>query len=344
MIKAAVLHEVGDVRIENVEMAEIKEDNDVSIRIRKVGICGSDVHFYREGKIGWFKVEKPLILGHECAGEVVEIGKGVKTIEVGDKVAVEPGIGCGICNFCHEGRYNLCPEEKFLGTPPQDGALIEYLVWPEDFVFKLPDNIPLEAGALCEPLSVALQALKIAKPRCGSTVYILGAGPIGLALLQASLAYGAASVYVTDLYPLRVQKAVEMGATEAINATEVDPVKAILDLTRGAGVDVVYEAAGSIATQKQSFKSVKTGGTVVLVGMGTETENVVPLLDVVLREYQVKGVMRYSNVYSEAVSLTASRKVNLLPMITHRFSLEKTKEALDLMKSKNKVIKAMIEL
>jgi len=344
-IKAAVLHGINDLRVEEVEMPRIKRDEEVLIRIRAVGVCGSDIHYYREGRIGPFVVEEPLILGHESAGEVVEVGRAVKHLKPGDRVAIEPGVGCRRCEYCHEGRYNLCPEEVFMATPPVHGAFVEYVVWPADFVFKLPPETPFEAGALCEPLSVALQAIKQGNPKPGAKVAILGAGPIGLALLQASLAYGASEVYITDIYPLRLDKAREMGAKEAINAKESDPVEAILDLTNGRGADVVYEAAGSVVTQKQAFRIVKSGGTIVLVGMTTEEEVTVPLLDLICREYEVKGVLRYANTYPQAVALTASGKVNLIPMVTHKFPLEKAREALEFADTqKDKAIKVMIEV
>lgn len=232
-----------------------------------------------------------------------------------------------------------------MATPPVHGAFVEYVVWPSDFVLKLPPETPFQAGALCEPLSVALQGVKQGRPRPGAKVSILGAGPIGLSLLQASLAYGASEVYITDIYPLRLEKAKEMGATEVINAKESDPVEAVLELTKGKGAEVVYEAAGSVVAQRQAFRVVKSGGTVVLVGMTAEEENTVPLLDLICREYEVKGVMRYANTYPEAVALTASGKVNLLPMVTHKFPLEQAKEALEFSDTqKDKAIKVMVEI
>jgi L-iditol 2-dehydrogenase len=343
LIKAAVLHGISDIRIKMVEMPKIEKDSDVLIRIRTVGICGSDIHYYKEGKIGSFVVKKPIILGHECAGEIVDVGEAVENVKPGDKVAVEPGVGCGKCKFCREGRYNLCRKVIFMATPPVDGALVEYVVWPNDFVFKLPDDVSFEAGALCEPLSVALQAIKQAGPNPGATIAILGAGPIGLSILQASLSYGASNVYITDLYPLRLKIAEIMGATKVIDASKVDPVEEILDLTDGEGADVVYEATGSPITQKQCFRIVKRGGTIVLVGMTAEEENTVPLLDLVVREYELKGVMRYANVYAQAVGLTVSKRVDLTPMITHYFSLDETKKAFDLVsEKKDEAVKVMV--
>ncbi|MFA4014970.1 MAG: hypothetical protein RUDDFDWM_000036 [Candidatus Fervidibacterota bacterium] len=344
-MKAAVLHGINDLRIEEVDMPTITSDEQVLIRIRAVGVCGSDIHYYREGRIGRFVVKEPLILGHECAGEVVEVGKAVKGLKPGDKVAIEPGVGCRRCKYCHEGRYNLCPQEKFMATPPTHGAFAEYVVWDGDFVFKLPDETSFEAGALCEPLAVALHAVNISEMRSASTVAVLGCGPIGLALIQAAIASGASSVIATDIYSLRLNKALEMGATYVFNANEVDAVSAILEATDGEGADVVFEAAGSVVTQRQAFSVVKSGGVIVLVGMTPEDKNEVPLLDLITREYQVRGILRYANSYPQAVALTATGKVNLLPMVTHRFPLEKTVEALELADTKkDEAIKVMVTM
>ena len=342
-MKAAVLHAINDLRIEEVEVPKIERDDEVLIRIRAVGVCGSDIHYYREGRIGKFVVTEPLILGHESAGEVVEVGSAVKHLKPGDKVAIEPGVGCRRCEFCHQGRYNLCPDEAFMATPPTHGAFAEYVVWPADFVFKLPDDAPYEAGALCEPLAVALHAVNLAQLRPASTVAVLGCGPIGLALIQASLASGASAVCATDVYPLRLEKAREMGAALTINAKEADAVESIMDATDGKGADVVFEAAGSIVTQRQAFAAVKSRGMIVLVGMTPEDTNEVPLLDLIIREYQVRGVLRYANTYPQAVAFTATGKVNLLPMVTHHFTLEQAVEALEVADTqKDKAIKVMV--
>ncbi|MFA4029364.1 MAG: hypothetical protein GDYSWBUE_000036 [Candidatus Fervidibacterota bacterium] len=344
-MKAAVLHGINDIRIEEVEMPNIKNDDDVLIRIRAVGICGSDIHYYREGRIGRFVVTKPHILGHECSGEVVEVGKAIKHLKPGDRVAIEPGVGCRKCKYCHEGRYNLCPDETFMGTPPTNGAFTEYVVWSGDFVYKLPDEIPYEAGALCEPLAVALHAINMSDMKPAATVAVLGCGPIGLALIQAALASGASDVIATDIYPLRLAKAKELGASHVFNANEVDAVEAILDVTGGAGVDVVFEAAGSVVTQRQSFSVVKSGGVIVLVGMTAEATTEVPLLDLITREYQVRGILRYANSYPQAVAFTILGRVNLLPMVTHRFPLDKAVEALELSDTrKDESIKVMITM
>lgn len=343
-MRSAVLHGINDIRIEDVEMPSIRNDDEVLIRIRAVGVCGSDIHYYREGRIGRFVVTKPHVLGHECAGEVVEVGKAVKHLKPGDRVAIEPGVGCRKCKYCHEGRYNLCPDETFMGTPPTHGAFTEYVVWSGDFVYKLPDELPYEAGALCEPLAVALHAINISGMKPASTVAVLGCGPIGLALIQAALASGASRVIATDVYPIRLSKAKELGASDVFNARDVDVVQAILDATDG-GADVVFEAAGSTVTQRQAFRAVKSGGVIVLVGMTAEDTTEVPLLDLITREYQVRGVLRYANSYPQAVAFTASGKVNLLPIVTHRFHLERAKDALELADMhKDKAIKVMVTM
>lgn len=326
---AAVLHKINDVRIEQVEVPRIEDDLDVLVRIKAVGVCGSDIHFYREGRIGQFVVEKPIILGHESSGEVVEVGKAVKHLRPGDKVVIEPGYPDRTCQFCKTGKYNLCATVPFMATPPTDGAFCEYVVWPGDFVYKVPDNVSFEEASLVEPLAVALQATKRARIHPGMTVAIVGAGPIGLTTLLAATAHGATTTFISDVYPMRLDLATKLGATYTINAKDTDQVEAVLAATGGEGCDVVLETAGTPDTVRQSMAMVKRGGVVTLVGMCAELDFAVPVMDIIMREYDVRGVFRYANCHPVAIALLSSGRVNVKPLITHEFPLAQAKEALD---------------
>lgn len=341
--KAAVLYKPFDLRVEEVDVRE-PADDEVVIRVKAVGICGSDIHFYKEGKIGKFVVEKPLILGHEASGEIVEVGKGVSERRVGDRVAMEPGIPCRKCEFCKSGKYNLCPDMQFLSCPPYDGFFVEYTVVPWDFTYVLPEGVSFEEGAMVEPLSVGMQAAKRSGVSAGDSVAILGAGPIGLCTLQVAKAFGASPIIITDIVPSRLELAKKMGATHTLNARE-DVVGRIYELTNGRGVDVTFECAGSTATTQITPYITKPGGVITLVGVTSEEIYPMPMLEIAhMRELDVRGVFRYANVHSLTVKLLGEGKLDAKPLITHSFSLEETKEALEFVdKNKDKVIKGVIK-
>ncbi|MBC7287978.1 MAG: NAD(P)-dependent alcohol dehydrogenase [Armatimonadetes bacterium] len=342
-MRAAVLYGLRDMRVENVPMPEIAEPDDVLIRVLSVGICGSDVHFFTRGRIGDFILQQPTIMGHESAGEVVDVGPAVADLRPGDIVAIEPGKTCRKCEFCKSGRYNLCPHVVFLAAPPVNGAFCECLVWPRDFVFKLPENLGPDEGAMMEPLSVGLHAVRLAGVRGGDTVAILGAGPIGLTTLMAAKAHGATRIIVTDVVAFRLDFATRLGATNVINARETDPVEAIMDLTRGRGVDAAFECAGTEVTIQQAMKVTRDGGSVQLVGMPAELMPQVPIYDVINRELTVRGTFRYANCYPAAIALASSGLADVKSLVTHHVDLDSVPEAMAWVEEhKNEVIKAVV--
>ena len=223
-------------------------EKEVLVKIEYCGICGSDVHYYEYGRVADYVVEGDFILGHEVAGTVVEVGSQVKSLKVGDRVALEPGIGCGKCEQCKEGKYNLCKDVIFFATPPVQGALKDYVVHPEDMCFKLPDNVSTKEGALVEPLSVGLHACRQGGVTLGNSVVILGAGCIGLCTLLSAKAFGASEIIVVDLFEKRLEFAKKMGATHVINGKEEDVIARVNELLRGKGADVVLEKPGGHKT------------------------------------------------------------------------------------------------
>ena len=198
--RAAVLTGLKTLEFREVPMPQVGAD-EILMRMEAVGVCGSDVHYYSHGRIGDFVVEFPFILGHECAGTIVEVGKEVKHLQVGDRVALEPGVPCGKCEMCRTGHYNLCPDVKFFATPPYDGCLMDYVSFPAEFAFKLPDNVSTVEGALVEPLAIGINAALTGGVKLGDTVLIFGAGCIGLVTLLAAKAYGASQIIVSDVIP-----------------------------------------------------------------------------------------------------------------------------------------------
>ncbi|AEG61345.1 NAD(P)-dependent alcohol dehydrogenase [Desulforamulus ruminis] len=343
-MKAGILYGSGDVRVEEVPVPRIKPD-EALVKIKAVGVCGSDVHYYEHGKIGRYVVEEPMILGHEAGGEIMAVGEDVAGLKVGQRVAIEPGVTCGKCKFCKEGRYNLCPDVVFLATPPVDGAFCEYLAMRGDFLHPIPDHMSYEAASLVEPFSVGLHACKRAGVKPGDTVAVLGLGPVGQLAVVAARAFGATKIIAVDLAPIRLQMAGEMGATTVINAGEQDVYEAIMKETGGVGVDVALETAGSTATNLMAVRVARRGGKVALVGLPPQPEVPFNVFDIADGELDIFGIFRYANTYPRAVELLASGIAPVEKLVTHRFALEQAKEALDLARTdKQGSIKVMVNL
>jgi L-iditol 2-dehydrogenase len=329
MMKAVYLHGPHELRVHEEAVPKLTRPDEALVRIGSVGICGSDCHFYERGRIGRYVVEEPLILGHECSGTVVEVGSEVDNLRPGDRVAIEPGYPCRKCRRCREGRYNLCEREvTFMATPGlTHGALREYLAWPADFLFKLPESMSLDDGAMVEPLAVGIHACRRGGIAPGQSAAVIGAGPIGLLAAQAAAAYGAQPVIVTDVIAQRLERARQLGFT-AIDAKAEDTVAALRRETGGEGPEAVIETAGTIATMRQAMAAVKTGGVVVLVGLPPEDEVALPIMDLLQREYDIHSVFRYANCYLPALSLIAAGKIALAPLRTHVFDLDHAEEAI----------------
>jgi len=342
-MRAAFLHKIGDIRLEEVSIPALDSADQVLVQIKAVGICGSDLHYYEHGRIGPYVVEQPLILGHEAAGEVVQVGEQVTGIEPGDRVAIEPGRTCGQCEFCKTGRYNLCRDVIFLGTPPVHGAFCEYVAWPANFLFKLPEQMSYEEGAMMEPLAVGMHAARLSSISLGDSVAVLGAGPIGLVSLQAAAAAGATLTVATDLIPSRLQMARQLGATHALDANN-DVVDAVMELTEGRGVDVVIDCVGLAATMDQAISMVRRGGHIQAVGLAQDTIDQFPLFDIINKEASLAGTFRYANCYPSAIAATVAGKVDVKSLITHRFPLAEIPEAMAwVAENKHQVIKAVIQ-
>jgi len=324
----AVLHGINDLRLEQRPIPKYNDDQ-VLLQMEVVGICGSDVHYLVHGRIGPFVVEKPMVIGHEASGIVLEVGKNVKHLKSGDRVAIEPGVGCRKCNYCKEGRYNLCLEMVFCATPPYDGNLARYYVHDADFCFKLPEHVSLEEGALLEPLSVGVHACKRAEVRTGSIVLVLGAGPIGLVTLLSAKAYGASKVIITDIVESRLKTAKELGADYTLltqpGEEEEVIIKKIVD-TLGCEPTVSMDCSGAEQSVRVAIQATRSGGVAVLIGMG-KPEMTLPLASALIREVDIKGVFRYVNDYATALDLVASGKVNVKPLITHNYKMEDTLKA-----------------
>lgn len=346
MQKAAFMRGTNNMIIKEIPIPQIKE-TEVLVSIEYVGICGSDVHYYHSGNCGAYKVnlEEDFMLGHECAGTIVKIGDKVENLKVGDRVALEPGITCGKCEFCKSGHYNLCPEVVFLATPPVQGCNEEFIAFPADMCFKLPENVSSKEGALIEPLSVGFYAAEQGNVSTGDTVVILGAGCIGLVTLLACKANGAGKIIVADLVQARLDKAMELGATAVINSGNEDALERINELTNGRGADVVFETAGSPVTIAQTPFIVRRGGTITLVGISAKEEINYNFAQIMDKEATIKSVFRYKNIYSKAIAAVASGAIDLKNIVTHEFKLENIQEAYnEAVNNKTNLVKAVIKV
>lgn len=285
------------------------------------------------------------MLGHECAGTIVKVGEEVEKLKVGDRVALEPGITCGECEQCKSGHYNLCPDVVFLATPPVQGCNEEYIAFPENMCFKLPDNVSTKEGALIEPLSVGFYASEQGGVKTGDTVVILGSGCIGLVTLLACKAHGAGKIIVADLVEARLQKALEIGATEVINSGKEDALKKIEELTNGRGADVVFETAGSPVTIAQTPFIVRRGGVITLVGISAKEEINYNFAQIMDKEATIKSVFRYRNIYPKAIAAVSGGAINVKGIVTHEFDLDHIQEAYDeAVNNKTDLVKAVIKV
>lgn len=295
---------------------------EVLVRVSAVGVCGSDVHYYRHGRIGDFVVEGPLVLGHEASGRVCGVGAGVPADRIGERVAIEPQRPCHRCGQCLAGRYNLCPHMRFYATPPVDGAFTGYVTIESEFAFELPDAVSDEAGALLEPLSVAITTMRKARVVPGSRVLIAGAGPIGIICAQAARAFGAADVIVSDIVAARRERARRFGATDTIDPTQVDVAGS------GLGVDAFVDASGSPHAVNDGILATGPNGVAVLVGLGHPRMEL-PIEHIQNLEITVTGVFRYTQTWPAGIHLVSHGAVDLDSLVTGRYDLDHVAEALD---------------
>ena len=294
--------------------------DEVLVRVGSVGVCGSDVHYYKHGRIAHQVVDGPLILGHEVGGRIVDVGSSVPGDRVGERVALEPQRPCRRCRYCKTGQLNLCPHMKFFGTPPIDGAFADYVVVPADFAHRVPDSLSDAAVGLLEPLSVGIWANQKAGTTVGSRVFITGGGPIGALAGMAARAMGATEIIVSDPVASRRDR-----VTELVGATAVDPRDGFDP--GGVEADVFLECAGPTRALLDGIKAVRAGGTIVLVGNG-EDEVTLPIREIQNREVVLTGIFRYVDTWPRAIGLAAGKQVDLDGLVTARYPLEEVEAAL----------------
>lgn len=343
-MKVAVMEAVGRMGYTNRPVPVPKAD-EVLVKLEYVGICGSDIHYYETGAIGDYVVEPPFVLGHEPSGTVVEAGSAVKHLKVGDRVALEPGKTCGHCDFCRQGKYNLCPDVIFFATPPIDGVFQEYVAHQAELCFKLPDHVSTLEGALIEPLAVGFHAAGQGGGCIGQTAVVMGAGCIGLVSMMALKARGVSPVYVVDVMEKRLEKALELGADGVINGNDTDVIRAVMELTDAKGCDLVIETAGTEITTRQGIHIAKKGATVVLVGYSKTGELTLPISLALDKELTFKTVFRYRHIYPMAIRALAEGKINLKGVVTDVFEFDDIQNAMNKsVADKANIVKAVVKI
>jgi D-xylulose reductase len=343
-VKALVLEEKLKLSLRDFPMQEKVGPRDVRIALKTVGVCGSDVHYYTHGAIGPFVVREPMILGHEAAGTVIEVGSDVKELEVGDRVCMEPGIPDPTSRATRLGLYNLDPAVRFWATPPVHGILRPTVVHPADFTFKLPDNVSFEAAAMVEPLAVGVHAATKAQVKPGDVALVIGAGPIGLVTVLAALAAGCARVIVSDIDEAKLEIARKLGPVTPVNVRSAKVDDIVLEETDGWGADIVFECSGNEKAAADVFGPLCPGGKAVYIG--------IPLAPIAydvakaqVKEARVEHVFRYAHVFPRCVAMLASGAIDVSPLITKTFAFHESVEAFEFAASAPKgQVKVQIEM
>ncbi|MDO4619305.1 MAG: NAD(P)-dependent alcohol dehydrogenase [Lachnospiraceae bacterium] len=340
----AILITPGKMEIKDAPMP-VPGEHDVLIKVEYVGICGSDVHGFQFGPFIPPKDPNQKIgLGHECAGTVVAVGSAVTKFVPGDRVNIEPGVPCGKCSYCLSGNYNICPDVDFMATQPNyRGALTNYLVHPENFVYKLPENMSTMEGALVEPAAVGMHAALIGGARLGKKIVIMGCGCIGLMVLQGCKSLGAKEIVCVDTLPKRLEMAKQLGATTVINGLEEDAVAKCAEIFGGMGADIVFEAAGAKITAMQAIQIVARGGKIMMVG--TQSGDVPVNFLKINREVTIQTSFRYANNYPMTIEAISSGLFDVKSMVTNTYAYEDVQQAFeDSVNKKAEIIKGVIKI
>lgn len=320
-MRALVLERQHELKLRDIDLPLAVGPGDVRIRIHTVGVCGSDVHYYTHGRIGSFVVEAPMVLGHEAAGTVVEVGANVTGLKPGDRVCMEPGVPDLTSRASKLGLYNVDPSVVFWATPPVHGVLTPEVVHPAAFTFKMPDTVSFAEGAMVEPFAVGLQAAVKAKIQPGDTAVVTGAGPIGIMAALAALAGGCSRVIVSDLMAEKLAVAGRYPGVTPVNVREASLAEAVSAATDGWGVDVVFEASGAPKAYDGIQNLLRPGGCLVLIGMPVEPVRF-DVSSIAAKEIRIETVFRYANVFDRALAMIASGKVDLKPLITETFAFD----------------------
>lgn len=348
-MKAARWHAAKDIRVEDIDEPQVTP-GDIKIKVAWTGICGSDLHEYLAGPIFVPVGENhplshdkaPITTGHEFCGEVVELGEGVDDIAIGDRVTVEPIFSCGYCDACREGLYNLCKDLGFVGLSGGAGGFAAYSVVPAKMAHKIPEELSMEQGALVEPAAVALHAVRVSTIKAGDTAAVFGAGPIGLLVIEALRAAGASKIYVVEPSKERRAKAMELGATRAMDPNDCDVVAEIRTAT-GSGVNVAFEVTGVPQVLAQVINCTRHEGQALIVSIWEKEASFQPNT-IVLSERQIKGTIAYRNVYPAVMELMKRGYFQAENLVTKRIELDDiVAEGFDVLSSEKSQVKILVK-
>ncbi|WP_321345013.1 alcohol dehydrogenase catalytic domain-containing protein [uncultured Draconibacterium sp.] len=345
-MRAVVLTGIRQMKLTEVPDPVLTSEHDVKIKLSTIGVCGSDIHYYAEGNIGSQVVEYPFTVGHECSGMIVETGKKVTNVKVGDLVVVDPSVHCGTCDQCLAGRPHTCLNNKFLGCPGQlEGCLSDYIVMPSYTCIPVSGKLNAMQAALIEPLSIGVYAVKLAQAQQKElSTAIFGAGPIGLSILLKLLADGVQNIGMIEPLDYRLDRAEEIGASWLVNPTRED-VESAVKKQEELLMDIVFEASGDQKAVDNATKILKPGGKLILVGIPPDAQYVFNMDLMRRKELTVINVRRQNHCVEEAIELVISGAVQVSKMVTHEFNLEETPVAFDMVEGyKFGAIKAMINL
>lgn len=327
-VRALVLERQHELKLREIDLPLDVGPGMVKVKLHTVGVCGSDVHYYTHGRIGPFVVDAPMVLGHEAAGTVVEVGEGVAHLAVGDRVCMEPGIPDPNSRASRLGMYNVDPAVSFWATPPVHGVLTPHVVHPANYTFKLPDSVSFAEGAMVEPFAVGMQAAHKAGIKPGDTAVVIGAGPIGTMVAIAALAGGCARAIVADLAQPKLDIAAAYQGVIPVNVREQDLAAEVQRLTEGWGADVVFECSGSPRAWQGIADLPRPGGTIVVVGLPVEPVDF-DVAGLSVKELTITSVFRYAHQYERAIALMGSGRVDLKPLISETFAFEDSIKAFD---------------
>lgn len=315
-MRSVRLHGTGDLQLHE-EDVPVAGDGEKLVRVQSVGVCGSDLHWFGEGGIGDAKLDRPLVLGHEMAGLTAD----------GQRVAIDPAIPCGHCEFCERGHPNLCSNLVFAGHGHTDGSMRECMVWRDKSLFAIPDSLSFEDGAMLEPLGVAIHTVDLGKVKPGMSVAVIGCGPIGLLVIQMAKLSGASNIIATDKLPHRMGAAKAFGASQAFLAESGRELGEIRAATSGRGVDVAFDASGAPDAVDMAFAAVSVGGKVILAGIPDEDKTTFTASIARRKGLTIKLVRRMKHTYPRAIELVSKGLVDVRSLVTHRFPLEQAAEA-----------------
>ncbi len=338
------LHGPRDLRIHDEPLPE-PSAGQVQIQVKSVGICASDLHYYRDGRIGTTVLTDPLVIGHEASGVVSALGDEVECLEVGDRVAIEPAKPCMECEFCRTGHFNVCPGIPFMGTPPTDGALRDYITWPAQLAIKVPDALSFDEIAMLEPTAIGVYAVQLAQPRADEVAAILGAGAVGLSVLQAAKSAGVRRVIVSEPVEARRMYALRLGASEVIDPSAANAPREIGRLTEDRGADIVFECTGEADAVRESCLIARPLGRIMVLGIPDGDDYPFEASSARRKQLTATFVRRSNQTLEKSIELAVEGRVDLACLATHRFPLESAADAMELAISRTGgVIRAIVSV